>query len=138
MKAMILEKPKQPMKLVDLPKPEPDAGQLRVKVSVCGICRTDLHVVDGDLTEPNLPIIPGHQIVGRIDAIGDDVSGFKEGDRVGIPWLGYSCGECRFCRDHHENLCDRAGYTGYQINGGFAEYTVADARFCFPIPGDYP
>ena len=138
MRAMILEQPGQPLHLADIPIPEPAPKQVRVKVSVCGICRTDLHVVDGDLTEPKLPIVPGHQIVGTVDKIGSGITAFKIGQRVGVPWLGGSCGECRFCLAGQENLCDRARYTGYQIDGGFAEYTVADERFCFPIPDTYP
>ena len=138
MRAMILEERGQQLHLADIPIPEPGPKQVRVKVSVCGICRTDLHVVDGDLTEPKLPIVPGHQIVGTVDKIGTEITAFTIGQRVGIPWLGGSCGECRFCKTGQENLCDRARYTGYQIDGGFAEYTVADERFCFPIPEDYP
>jgi propanol-preferring alcohol dehydrogenase len=137
MKAMILEKPGQKLKLVDRPKPEPEATQVLIKVHVCGVCRTDLHVVDGDLEDPVLPIVPGHQIVGRIEAVGDQVNGLQSGDRVGVPWLGWSCGECRYCTSGRENLCDRARYTGYQIDGGFEEYCTADERFVFPIPEGY-
>ncbi len=135
---MILEKVRTLLRAVDVPVPDPGPGQVRLKVSVCGLCRTDLHVVDGDLTEPSLPIIPGHQIVGTVDAVGSGATSFTPGDRVGVPWLGYSCGECYYCRHDQENLCDIASYTGYQINGGFAEYCVADERFCFPISRDYP
>lgn len=135
---MILEQPGQPMRPADLPVPKPGPKQFQVKVSVCGVCRTDLHVVDGDLTEPKLPIVPGHQIVGRVSAVGAQATQFKEGDKVGIPWLGGSCGECDYCRSGRENLCDRSKYTGYQIDGGFAEYAVADERFTFPIPEGYP
>ncbi|MFH2049055.1 MAG: zinc-dependent alcohol dehydrogenase family protein [bacterium] len=138
MRAMVLEKQKQRLQLKDVPKPVPNDNQVLIKVNVCGICRTDLHVVDGDLTHPNLPIIPGHQIVGRITALGKNVKSLKIGDRIGVPWLGGSCGECHFCTTNRENLCDKSKYTGYQINGGFAEYCVADERFCFPIPKDYP
>ena len=138
MRAMILEKPGQPMKLADVPIPEPGPKQVQVKVSVCGVCRTDLHVVDGDLAEPKLPIVPGHQIVGRVSAVGAQATQFKEGDKVGIPWLGGSCGECYYCRSGQENLCDKSKYTGYQIDGGFAEYAVADERFTFPVPQGYP
>ena len=120
-----------------LPMPEPAAGQVRIKVSACGVCRTDLHVVDGDLKEPKLPIVPGHEIVGVVDGVGQGVSSFKPGDRVGVPWLGSSCGQCRFCRSERENLCERARYTGYQIDGGFAEYSVADARYCLPLPAGF-
>jgi propanol-preferring alcohol dehydrogenase len=138
MKAMVLDKPKAPLQLRDIDRPEPGDGKLLVKVLACGICRTDLHVVDGELTEPKLPLVPGHQIVGEVKEIGGGVDAFQEGDRVGIPWLGYSCGKCEFCQTGRENLCDYAKYTGYQIDGGFAEYTVADPRFCFPIPDGYP
>ena len=137
MRAMVLRQQRQPMTLEQVPVPEPSAGQLQIKVSACGICRTDLHVVDADLKEPALPLIPGHQIVGSVQQLGSDVQGFTLGQRVGVPWLGGSCGECWYCRHDRENLCDAARYTGYQINGGFAEYTVADARYCFPIPEGY-
>jgi propanol-preferring alcohol dehydrogenase len=134
MKAMILERPGEPLKAAELPDPQPGPGQLRVRVSACGVCRTDLHVVDGDLTEPKLPIVPGHEIVGRVDALGDGVKGFEIGTRVGIPWLGHTCGHCDYCRTGSENLCDQPGFTGYQIDGGYAEMTVADASYCFPLP----
>jgi propanol-preferring alcohol dehydrogenase len=136
MKAMLLKAPKNPLELTDIPIPMRVPGQLLLKVLACGICRTDLHVVDGELTEPKLPLIPGHQIVGSVVQTGDE-SRFKPGDRVGVPWLGWSCGQCRFCLSGQENLCDYAKYTGYQIDGGFAEYCVADGRFCFPIPPGY-
>ena len=138
MKAMILKKQGQPLELTELPDPQPQAGQVLIEVYTCGLCRTDLHVVDGDLTEPNLPLVPGHQIVGRILKMGESVTGFAIGDRVGVPWLGYSCGQCDYCQSGRENLCGKARYTGYQINGGFAEKCVADSRFCFPIPEGYP
>jgi len=138
MKAMILNKPGEKLALIDIDIPTPLEGQVLIKINACGLCRTDLHVVDGDLTEPKLPIIPGHQIVGVIADSNGGYGRFKIDDRVGVPWLGYSCGECSFCDSGRENLCNRAGYTGYQINGGFAEYCVADERFCFPIPEDYP
>jgi alcohol dehydrogenase, propanol-preferring len=112
-------------------------GQIAVTVLACGVCRTDLHVVDGDLPSPAIPIIPGHEIVGRVERVGAGVSGFTPGDRVGIPWLGYACGHCDFCRSERENLCPNARYTGYQINGGYAEQTMADARFCFHLPTSY-
>jgi alcohol dehydrogenase, propanol-preferring len=137
MQAMILAAPKKPLQLVDLPKPIPASGQLLIRVNACGVCRTDLHVVDGELTEPSLPIIPGHQIVGTVEEAEQGSGRFRFGDRVGVPWLGWSCGECEFCGSGRENLCDRARYTGYQINGGFAEYCVADERFCFSIPPGY-
>jgi propanol-preferring alcohol dehydrogenase len=122
---------------VQRPDPEPGPGQVQVAVSACGVCRTDLHVVDGDLTEPSLPIIPGHEIVGRVTALGEGVYDFEIGDRIGIPWLGHSCGCCSYCESGAENLCDRPGFTGYQIDGGYADLTVADARFCFAIPREY-
>ena len=134
MKAMVLDSPGTPLRMTDLPDPRPGAGQIAVAVSACGVCRTDLHLVDGDLSEPKLPIVPGHEIVGRVSALGDGVKGFRIGERVGIPWLGTTCGACVFCRDGRENLCDAPGFTGYQIDGGYAEATVADARYCFPLP----
>lgn len=138
MQAMILKQPGRKLEPVELPDPEPTANQVLIKVHACGVCRTDLHVVDGDLTEPVLPIVPGHQIVGVVEAVGGSVTTFKPGERVGVPWLGGSCSECEFCRTDRENLCDRSRYTGYQINGGFAEKCAADERFCFRIPADYP
>jgi alcohol dehydrogenase, propanol-preferring len=137
MRAMIFEGVGKPLSLQDAPIPEPGPGQLQLRVSACGICRTDLHVVDGDLKEPALPLIPGHQIVGVVTAVGDGVAGFTQGQRLGVPWLGGSCNHCWYCQHDKENLCDEARYTGYQINGGFAEYTVADARYCFPIPDGF-
>ncbi|NCF18163.1 MAG: zinc-binding alcohol dehydrogenase family protein [Haliea sp.] len=137
MRAMVLDKQGQALQLRELPVPEPGAGQVLLKVSACGICRTDLHVLDGDLTEPALPLVPGHQIVGTVEKTGDGVSGFSPGQRLGVPWLGGSCGHCWYCDHGRENLCDNARYTGYQINGGFAEYTVADASYCFPLPDSY-
>ena len=137
MRAMVLAEPGAALELQHLPIPAPDPGQLLIRVTACGICRTDLHVLDGELTEPALPLIPGHQIVGTVKAIGTDVSGFTVGQRVGVPWLGGSCGACWYCRHDKENLCDEARYTGYQINGGFAEYTVADAAYCFELPPRY-
>ena len=138
MHAMLMRKPRQPLVYAEVEKPKPQPHQMRIKVSACGICRTDLHVVDGDLENPKLPLIPGHQIVGHIDALGKKVKGFELGQRVGVPWLGGSCGTCPFCLSGRENLCDQARFTGYQIDGGFAEYCVADAHFCFPIPAGYP
>jgi len=134
---MVLKQANSPLVLSDLPVPTPAAGQIRIRVSACGVCRTDLHVVDGDLTEPRLPLVPGHQIVGQVDQLGEGVQTFQIGDRVGVPWLGGSCGHCGFCDSGAENLCDDAVYTGYQINGGFSEYTVADAQYCFPLPEGY-
>jgi propanol-preferring alcohol dehydrogenase len=133
---MVLERPGTPLVPRDLAMPEPGPGQVLVKVGACGVCRTDLHVVDGELPEPKLPIVPGHEIVGRVAAVGRDVARFADGDRVGVPWLGWSCGECRFCREGRENLCDRARFTGYTIDGGYEEYALADQRFCFPIAGE--
>lgn len=138
MRAMLLESPKTPLQLANVAAPSPSAGQVLLQVTACGVCRTDLHVVDGDLTDPVLPVIPGHQIVGVVEAIGDGVSGITIGERVGVPWLGWTCGTCSFCANGRENLCDDARFTGYQINGGFAEYAVADARYCFRLPVGYP
>jgi len=132
---MVLDAPGTPLRAAEIAKPQPAAGELLVEVAACGICRTDLHVVDGELREPKLPLVPGHQIVGRVAAAGRR---FEAGERVGVPWLGWTCGECRFCRSGRENLCDRARFTGYQRDGGFAEAAVADERFCFPIPEEYP
>lgn len=137
MRAMVLEKQGQPLAPTHLAIPRPGPGELLLKVSACGICRTDLHVLDGDLSRPELPLVPGHQIVGRVQSMGPGVSGFSIGDRVGVPWLGASCGHCRYCQGGKENLCDEARYTGYQINGGFAEYTVARRDYCFPLPEQY-
>ena len=138
MRAMILSAPGRPLQSADLPVPAPGLGDLLIRVAACGVCRTDLHVVDGELPDPVLPLVPGHQIVGRVEGLGAEVSGFAPGERVGVPWLGGSCGHCGFCADGRENLCADAVYTGYQRNGGFAEYCVADARFAFPMPEDYP
>jgi alcohol dehydrogenase, propanol-preferring len=137
MRAMVLEQAKQPLQLREVPKPKPARGQLLVRVATCAVCRTDLHVVDGELPDPKLPLIPGHQIVGRIEEIADDVDGLSIGDRVGIPWLGWTDGKCAYCRSNQENLCDHARFTGYTIDGGYAEFTVADARFCFHLPDRY-
>lgn len=137
MRAMVLEQPRQALKLREWPAPRPAAGQVLVRVRACAVCRTDLHLVDGELTGPKLPVVPGHEIVGCVVAHGDGVTGLASGDRVGIPWLGWTCGECMYCRSGLENLCDRAKFTGYTLDGGYAEYAVADARFCFPIPESY-
>jgi propanol-preferring alcohol dehydrogenase len=137
MRAMVLEKAGAPLQPLELPVPSPGPGQVLVKVAACGVCRTDLHVVDGELTEPKLPIIPGHEIVGRIEALGDGVTSMQMGDRVGIPWLGHTCGRCAYCTAGHENLCDVPRFTGYQIDGGYAEYAVAEAAYCFPLPESY-
>ncbi|HEY7636291.1 MAG TPA: zinc-dependent alcohol dehydrogenase family protein [Gemmatimonadales bacterium] len=137
MRAMQLEAQGQSLRLRTLPDPRPGPGQLLLRVHACGICRTDLHVVDGDLPQPKLPLVLGHEIVGTVAARGDGVDRFAVGERVGVPWLGWTCGECRYCRTGRENLCDRVRFTGYQLDGGYAEYTVADERFCFPLPAGY-
>ena len=138
MRAMALTRPRLGgVEALDLETPAPGAGEVLVRVLACGVCRTDLHVVDGDLPDPLIPVIPGHEIVGRVERLGVGVRAFAPGDRVGIPWLGHSCETCEFCRAAHENLCRQARYTGYQINGGYAEFAVADARFCFPLPAAY-
>jgi propanol-preferring alcohol dehydrogenase len=133
MRAMLFDAPGQPLRMVTVADPVPAAGQVLVKVAACGLCRTDLHVVDGELTHPKLPLIPGHQVVGDVVAVGAEVETLRAGDRVGIPWLGWTCGVCEYCLSGRENLCDKARFTGYDIDGGYAEYTVADSRFCFPI-----
>jgi alcohol dehydrogenase, propanol-preferring len=135
MRAMVLDAPRRPLRAAEIERPEPEPGQVRVEVLVCGVCRTDLHVVDGELPDPKLPLVPGHQIVGHVAHGGER---FSPGDRVGIPWLGWTDGECRYCRSGRENLCDRARFTGYQLDGGYATEAVADERFCFPIPEGYP
>lgn len=134
MRAIVLERPGEALRLKVLPVPQAGAGSVLIAVEACGVCRTDLHLVDGELPDPVLPMVPGHEIVGRVAALGRDVEGFRIGQRVGVPWLGWTCGECRYCRGGRENLCDNARFTGYQIPGGYAEYTVADARYCFPLP----
>lgn len=136
MRAMQLDAPGTQLKLVERPVPEPRTGEIRIKVTACGVCRTDLHVVDGDIVG-RLPIIPGHEIVGLVDEIGPGVSGLAIGDRVGVPWLGHSCGCCRYCLSDHENLCDTPLFTGFTRDGGFASHSIADARFCFPIPAEF-
>ncbi|MBN2319738.1 MAG: zinc-dependent alcohol dehydrogenase family protein [Acidobacteria bacterium] len=137
MHAMVLNEPGQSLQYREMPVPEPAPEQVLIKVHACGVCRTDLHVVDGELTHPKLPLIPGHEIVGSVVKKGAHAEAFKIGERIGIPWLGYTCGECRFCRENRENLCDRPLFTGYTIDGGYAEYTVADRRYCFPLPENY-
>jgi len=134
---MVLKSPRRPLVAREMPRPTPRPDQLLVRVAACAVCRTDLHVLDGDLAEPTLPLILGHEIVGRVEQIGTETRGFRIGQRVGIPWLGWTCGACEFCLTNRENLCRRACFTGYTIDGGYAEFTVADARFCFPMPGDY-
>jgi alcohol dehydrogenase, propanol-preferring len=169
MRAMVLERQREPLRPAELPDPEPSAGQLLISVSACGVCRTDLHIVDGELDRPKLPLVPGHQIAGRVAGVGppaDSAVGpyadgavgphaegavgpraeeegqperrFEVGDRVGVPWLGWTCGECRYCLSGRENLCDRARFTGYDVDGGYAELALADERFCFPLPEGYP
>src|ERR1700685_1027359 len=133
MQAMVLKSLRTPLELTDLPDRQPGAGQIRVRIAACGVCRTDLHVVDGELPDPQLPIIPGHEIVGRIDMIGAGVEGLRIGERVGVPWLGHTCGVCPYCMSGQENLCDRPLFTGYTRDGGFATATIADARFAFPL-----
>jgi len=137
MRVMIFEKPGKDLSLREMDLPEPGAEQVLLRVHACAVCRTDLHVIDGELSDPKIPLIPGHEIVGTVAAVGAAVTRFKVGDRLGVPWLGWTCGECSFCREGQENLCDRAKFTGYTLDGGYAEYAVADQRFCFPIPEEY-
>ena len=137
MKAMVLESVRQPLVFRDIPVPRPEGNQVLVRIDACAICRTDLHVIDGELPAPKLPLVPGHQIVGTISELGDQVAGLEPGERIGIPWLGRTCGHCAYCASGRENLCDDARFTGYQLDGGYAEYAVADARFCFRIPKGY-
>ncbi|MDQ3793185.1 MAG: zinc-dependent alcohol dehydrogenase family protein [Actinomycetota bacterium] len=138
MRAMVLDSPGEPLRAARAPEPEPGPQEVLIRVRACAVCRTDLHVVDGELPDPKLPLIPGHQIVGTVEEVGERVQRFAPGDRVGVPWLGHTDGTCRYCRTGRENLCDDARFTGYQMDGGYAEYTVADHRFCFPLPEDYP
>lgn len=137
MQALVLEAAGGPLAAREWPVPRVAEGDLLIRVRACGVCRTDLHVVDGELTEPKLPLVPGHEIVGTVAATGDGVAGWAIGDRVGVPWLARTCGVCRYCRRGQENLCDSALYTGYTRDGGYAEYAVADARFCLPLPEGY-
>ncbi len=134
---MLLDAPGHPLRRAEVPRPGPGPGQVLLAVTACGVCRTDLHVQAGELANPKLPLVLGHEIVGTIAATGSGVDRFTAGQRVGVPWLGWTCGECRYCLAGRENLCDRARFTGYQIDGGYAEYAVADARFCFPVPDGY-
>jgi len=134
---MVIERPGEPLKCVERPLSEPGPGEIRLRVSACGVCRTDLHVVDGELPQCRYPVVPGHEIVGTVDRLGRGVAGFALGERVGVPWLGATCGECRFCRAGLENLCDAARFTGCQIDGGYQDYTIADVRFCFRLPDKY-
>ena len=137
MKAMVFERVGDPLRLMDLEMPRCGPGQVLVRVAACGVCRTDLHVVDGELREPKLPLVLGHEIVGTAVGLGSNVDSVEIGQRIGIPWLGWTCGQCDYCDDGQENLCSRARFTGYQIDGGYAEYTLADARYCFPIPESF-
>jgi propanol-preferring alcohol dehydrogenase len=134
MRAMVLMRQREPLELMEIPRPSPGPMQLLIRVQACALCRTDLHVVDGELAHPKLPLVPGHQIVGVVEEVGSAVTGFAPGERVGVPWLGGTCGQCDFCRTGRENLCDSAVYTGYQVDGGLAEHCVADARFCLRPP----
>jgi propanol-preferring alcohol dehydrogenase len=137
MRAMVLEAPLRPLRQADLPVPRPGPEQVLLRVSACGVCRTDLHVCDGELAGPKLPLVPGHEVVGTVAEKGERVERFALGQRVGIPWLGWTCGECRYCRVGRENLCDRALFTGYQLDGGYAEYALADQRYAFALPAAY-
>ena len=137
MQAMQLIAPRSPLREVEIPVPKPGAEQVLIRVHACGVCRTDLHVVDGELPEPQLPLVPGHEIVGTVVKKGERVERFVIGDRVGVPWLGFTCGHCPYCRTGWENLCDQACFTGYQLDGGYAEYTVADQHYCFALPTGY-
>src|SRR5881396_1991208 len=137
MRAMLLDAPRHSLRAAQIPRPEPGLGQIQLAVQACGVCRTDLHVADGELPNPKLPLVLGHEIVGTVAEAGTGVDRFAPGDRVGVPWLGWTCGESRFGRTARENLCERARFTGYQIDGGYAEYTVADARYCLGLPKGY-
>jgi alcohol dehydrogenase, propanol-preferring len=137
MRAMCLFRQGEPLRLERLPVPTPGENQILIRVHACGVCRTDLHILDGELKQPKLPLIPGHEIVGTVENLGEGVTGLTSGQRVGVPWLGYTDGTCAYCRAGTENLCDQPGFTGYTIDGGYADYTVADARYCFPIPDEY-
>jgi propanol-preferring alcohol dehydrogenase len=137
MRAMMLYGARQPLQAVDLPTPRPGPGEVLIRIRACAVCRTDLHIVDGELPRPKLPLIPGHEIVGVVAEAGKGAGRFRVGDRVGVPWLGWTCGSCQYCATNRENLCDQALFTGYTRDGGYAEYTVADQRFCFPLPNGY-
>jgi propanol-preferring alcohol dehydrogenase len=137
MRAMVLQQTGASLMQETLPVPKPAEGEFLIRVHACAVCRTDLHVVDGDLPNPKLPLVPGHEVIGTVDAVGKGAPGGALGQRVGVPWLGSTCGKCRYCRSGHENLCDHAQFTGYTRDGGFAEYLVADHRYCFPIPDSY-
>ena len=137
MRAMLLERQRQPLRPAELPDPRPSPGQVLISVAACGVCRTDLHIVDGELERPKLPLVPGHQIVGTVVETGARAERFEVGDRVGVPWLGWTCGSCRYCLSGRENLCDRARFTGYDLDGGYADLVAADERFCLATPGSY-
>ena len=137
MRAMVLDAARRPLRLTELPIPEPGPGQVLLKVPACAVCRTDIHIVDGELAEPQLPLVPGHEIVGEVVRLGPGAASIAIGSRLGVPWLGWTCGVCRFCQRGQENLCDRARFTGYTLPGGYAQYVVADHRFAFPIPERY-
>ncbi len=137
MRAMLLDAPGKPLRLAELPVPSPNEGQVLIQVAACGVCHTDLHILDGELTRPKLPLVLGHQIVGTVADVGRGVTRFEIGERVGVPWLGWTDGTCRYCRRGQENLCESARFTGYDLDGGFAEYALADERFCFPLPSGY-
>jgi propanol-preferring alcohol dehydrogenase len=137
MRAMVLEKAGEPLTLKIIPLPRPAAGQVLVKVLACGVCRTDLHIVDGELNHPKLPLVPGHEIVGQVAATGEQVTRLGVGDRIGVPWLAYTCGSCKYCLNGRENLCEHAEFTGYTLDGGYAEYMVAHAAYCFKLPPDH-
>ena len=134
---MVCDAPHHPLRAAETPRPDPGPGELLLAVQACGVCRTDLHILDGDLPDAKRPLILGHEIVARVAAVGPGVARFANGQRVGVPWLGWACGECRYCRTGRENLCDRARLTGYHVDGGYADYTVADARYCLPLPTEY-
>ncbi|MGZ4133405.1 MAG: zinc-dependent alcohol dehydrogenase family protein [Actinomycetota bacterium] len=138
MRAMVLDSPGLRLAPIEMEPAEPGPGQVRIRVRTCGVCRTDLHVVDGDLPDPKVPLVLGHQVVGAVEAVGDGVEAVAIGERVGVPWLGWTCGACRYCVSGRENLCAAARFTGYQIDGGYAEAAIADARFCLPIPVSFP
>jgi propanol-preferring alcohol dehydrogenase len=137
MRGMVLDAPRTALRVRDLPLPTPGPGQVLLRVRACGVCRTDLHVVDGELTKPKLPLVPGHEIIGTVEALGKGVTRYAKGDRIGVPWLGFTCGKCRYCRAGRENLCLFARFTGYDIDGGYADHTVADERYCFAVPQPY-
>jgi propanol-preferring alcohol dehydrogenase len=137
MRAMMFDGVGEPLRRAEIPEPQPGRGQIRIRVDACGVCRTDLHIVDGDLDRPTLPLVLGHQIVGAVDAVADGVASVAVGDRIGVPWLAWTCGECSYCRSGRENLCERARFTGYDLDGGYAELAVADARYCFPVPDGF-